>query len=196
MPEEKEDKRKPGRKDTNSLLSELLAETRLDAELEMIQLEEEKRKRAEALRRFEERKRKKDVPAESTQQAGTAVAPAKKRSFTWIAVAGGGVVAVAVVLGVLFSRPSGVPVVFNPSMPDGVGKAVNYGLSILPIGPASVKFGRQLNAEQVVLNTTPRLYVVKPKPKPKKRRVVRHHKPRNHRVRIKVKLFSPGSIIK
>jgi len=227
MAEKDNQDNQPKKRDANSLLSALLEETRRDAELELIQMEQEqnkkkqaeqkisadkekerkktykqqleaeKRKRAEALERFEERKRLKENPQlqQEAQTATKAPEPVKKIPV-WAAVAGGILVlAVAGATGFMLTRPSNPPIVFNPQVPDGAGKAVNYAMSNIPFGPSAVKHGRELTVEQVILNTTPRPYIVKPKPK----KVVKHVKHRKHhkkRVKIHVKLFSPGSLIK
>jgi hypothetical protein len=229
MPEDEQmDKKseKSEKKDTNSLLTALLEETRLDAELEMIQMEErrkkekeeqerkhreeeqrrreaykrqlleEKRKRTYAMKRFEKRQLAKEAPKKAEDERPSIQAQ-EKGVPKWALIAGGVfALAVVAVLAVVLTRPSTPPVVFNPSSPDGVGKALNYQIQPPAVGPVAVRFGRAMTPEQVVLNTSPRLYVVRP-PKPKKRvRVHKRRKPRKHRVKIKVKLFSPDSIIK
>lgn len=226
MAEKNEQDNKGKRRDTNSLLSDLLEETRRDAELELIQLEQEqnrkkleekkhnadeekqrkkdyqrqleaeKRKRADALKRFEERKRQKENPrpvqAEATKE------PESTGKFpVWATIVGGIVVlGVAVVAIIILTRPSNPPIVFNPPAPDGAGKAIAYAMANVPFGPSTIHYENALTTEQVILNTTPSPYIVKPKPKKVVKRVKHHVKHHKKRVKIHVKLFSPGSIIK
>ena len=226
MTEKENTEKQENRKNTNSLLNDLLEETRRDAELELIQLEqeqnkkkqeeekqkaftkkesqekykreleEEKRRRAKSLQRFEERKKQKESPRPQEQTIGKE--PEKTGKFpVWAAIfAGILVIGAAAVAIIMFTRPSNPPVVFNPATPEGTGKAIVYAMANIPFGPATVHYGRILTTEQVILNTTPRPYIVKPKPKKVAKRVRHHVRKHKKRVKIKVKLFSPDSIIK
>ncbi len=225
MPGKDDKNQQDKRKDTTSLLSNILEDTRRDAELEMLQLqkrqqekkaeearrkaeeerrrreaymrelEAEKRRRTQALRKFEDRTKQAEK-AQAAAEQSTLVKQPERRFPLWLSISAGLVAGAAVAVAVfLLTRTTAPPVVFNPPMPDGAGKAVAYAMVDIPFGPATVKHENKLTVDQIILNTPPRVYVKRPRPKHVAHRShrARHHK---RRVKIRVKLFSPGSIIK